>query len=152
MSLTGNVWITSGSISAIQQTNCNTKYKIPADTIRFLITLVQPTQNSFGCTNTHFYMHTYSLFGFQVHSPECDKAHTSVPTPVRRHLGSNAHLPGVGTLGISLCCHSAFQQYGLCGHPHTNLHFLAVAFPWVIALRYRHTPTGMQKYGFYICI
>lgn len=99
--------------------------------LQFLITLVQLTQDSFGCTNTHSHVHTYSLFGLQVHCTEHDKAHTSVHahthTPVRMVPGLKCTSPSCGYpwyLRVHSLC-MVFKSKGCVG---ILIHFLAVAF------------------------
>lgn len=129
-----------------QQTNCNTKHKTSTNTCRFLIPPLQITQDNFGCTN-NFFVHTYPLFGLQVHPTEHDKAHTSVYAPVRMVPGHKCTPPRCGNTWhlpvLSLCM--VFKSTGCVGIPTQPL-FSSLSH--TIPLRCRHIPTGMQKYGF----
>lgn len=134
----------------IQQTNCNTKPRIPANTRIFLITLVHPTQDSFDGTNTLFYVHTYLLFGLQVHSTEHDKAHTSESgTWAQMHI-SQVWIPLASSCAVTLLGSTIWAVWESQHKPLFSCCSLSLSH--TMPLRCRQTPTGMQKYGLYIYI
>lgn len=114
----------------IQQTNSNIKHRISANTSGFLITLVHLTPDSFGCTNTHIYVHTYTLFGLQVHSAERDKARANGHTPVRMVPGLICTSPRCGYpchIPVLLHC-LVFKSMGCMDIPTQTFIFLLKPF------------------------
>ena len=145
----------SGSISAIQQTNYNTKHS------QNISKHLQISNHPCTANPGKFWLHTHTftrtlLHAYPTHSLDYKVTLYNLPmhTPVRKVRRLTRTDPGCGSPWqhptLSLCCLHGFQERRLCGHPYTHLllacHSLSPSH--AVPMRSRTTPADTQKYGF----